>query len=113
MGRGPIVIRQMVRRRRAHDGEESGSGDDGFECCGFCRVCTCLRWGFLATPTGVVKAIEMVMATINEIQLSSPFLGGKFYSSSTDFDLFSQTRSNLNSKWFFICLRFTSRMVNG
>ena len=58
MGRSPIVIRQMVRRRRADD-QESG-GDDGFECCGFCRVCTCLRWGFLATPTGVLKAIEMV-----------------------------------------------------
>ena len=55
MGRSPVVIRQIVRRRRG-DAEDG----DGFECCGFCRVCTCLRWGFLTTPTGVVKSIELV-----------------------------------------------------
>ena len=53
------MIRQIVRRRRG-DAESSGGDEDGFECCGFCRICTCLRWGFLATPTGVLKAVEMV-----------------------------------------------------
>ena len=60
MGRSPMVIRQIVQRRSRRADVESDGGDDGFECCGFCRVCTCLRWGFLATPTGVVKGIEMV-----------------------------------------------------
>ena len=59
MGRNPIVIRQMLRRR-ADVELGGGGGEDGFECCGFCRVCTCLRWGFLATPTGVIKGIELV-----------------------------------------------------
>ena len=57
MGRSPVVIRQIVRRRGGAGGGEDG---DGFECCGFCRVCTCLRWSFLTTPTGVVKSIELV-----------------------------------------------------
>ena len=63
MGRNPIVIRQMLRRRADAELEGGGGGsggEDGFECCGFCRVCTCLRWGFLATPTGVIKGIELV-----------------------------------------------------
>ena len=57
----PVVVREI--RVVNNNG---GSGDsNGFGCCGVCRVCTCLRWGFVATPTGIVKAVEAVSELVD------------------------------------------------
>jgi len=33
---------------------------EGFSCCGVCRVCTCIKWGFVFSPLGVIKMTEIV-----------------------------------------------------
>ena len=33
---------------------------EGISCCGVCRVCTCIKWGFVFSPLGVIKLAEIV-----------------------------------------------------
>ncbi len=39
---------------------DANNGEKGCNICGFCNICVCLRWGFLSSPTGILKAIELV-----------------------------------------------------
>jgi len=38
----------------------SAKSDGGCELFGVCRICTCVKWGFLASPTGIIKCIILV-----------------------------------------------------
>jgi len=36
----------------------------GFNICGVCRVCTCMHNGFIKTPTGIIKTLEVVIGFV-------------------------------------------------
>ena len=50
----PVVRQIQVRRTNTWTHKE------GCDCCGVCRVCTCFKWGVIATPAGVLKATQFV-----------------------------------------------------
>ncbi len=33
---------------------------EGISCCGVCRICTCIKWGFIFSPLGAIKVAEFV-----------------------------------------------------
>ena len=66
MGRSKI-IRSVYVPRSAGAAAALAEEGRGCECCGVCRVCTCLRWGVLTTPTGIVKGCQLVKKNIYRV----------------------------------------------
>ena len=45
---------------------------DGCNCCGVCRVCTCIKWAFIFSPLGAIKVAELVSQNCLVIAVSDP-----------------------------------------
>ena len=45
---------------------------DGCNCCGVCRVCTCIKWAFIFSPLGAIKVAELVSQKCLVIAVSNP-----------------------------------------
>ena len=45
------------------------SDEAGCSFCGICRCCTCVSLGFLSTPTGLVKIIELLFGVVSQFLL--------------------------------------------
>ena len=59
--RRPAAATTVRRQVYVVPRDASSGGAAGCECClGGCKVCTCVRGGVAATPTGIAKCIEFV-----------------------------------------------------
>jgi hypothetical protein len=57
-GAGPVSFQIRPIRRVTNERE-------GCSCCGVCRVCTCIKWGFVFSPLGIIKIAELVSFCLN------------------------------------------------
>lgn len=94
--------------------DEGGHGWEGCSmCCGLCRCCTCLRLGFLTSPTGIFKMGEVVTSFTSQMLLLKygvnygPDLGLGYYLMMT-----TSSSSILSSLVLLLCYLFSTSAYN-